>query len=317
MKKTICGILMALTALTFLGMVTAEMLRRPAPAAPAEPETTAEAMAETVSVPSAAPEAPADRETGKPEIYALFGVDAEDGEAGRSDCILLLSLNGDTLRMCSLARDTLVTIPGTGEETKLGHAYAYGGPDLALETIRENFGVDVRRYAAVNFSQMPRLIELVGGVEVPLSQAEWEALSLDAPYLGYSNLDGSAALRYCRLRAIDSDDQRTARQRTVVRSMLASIRKLPKSRLPALALEGIRLTRTNLGPGEVLRLGRQALAGGSALRVESLAIPGDSVSAWGGIRPDGAWYYVYDLSRAGEALEEFFSGGGGSAAPAA
>ena len=245
-----------------------------------------------------------------PEIYALFGVDTRDGDTGRSDCVLLLSFAEDsgTIRMCSIARDTMVTIPGEGTKTKLGHAYALGGPELALATLNENFGLHVTRYATVNFSQMEELVDLMGGVEVPLTQAEWRYLGLEEPYLGEKRLDGADALSYCRIRSIDSDDARTARQRKLIAAMLEQVREMPRSQLPELLGQGVRLCRTNIGLGELLHLGKAVASARQELDTVSMALPGEAVSAWSGIREDGLWYYVYDLTRASEVMGDFFAG---------
>lgn len=265
-------------------------------------QETAETMAGTVQQ-SAALEEP-------PEIYALFGVDTREGDAGRSDCILLLSFAEDTgtVRMCSIARDTMVTLPGEGTQTKLGHAYALGGPEKAMETINENFGLNVTRYTTVNFSQMAQLVDLLGGVEVPLTQKEWDYMGLGDPYLGTKHLDGEEALCYCRIRSIDSDDMRTARQRRLIAAMLEKVRQVPRSQLPELLSECISLCRTNIGLGELLHLGKEVLAARDHISTVSMALPGDAVSAWGGIKEDGVWYYVYDLDRAAEVMGTFFSG---------
>lgn len=99
-----------------------------------------------------------------PQLYAIFGIDQQEGDAGRSDCIILASLSSEgTLKLCSIARDTLVTLPESGEETKLCHAYAIGGPALALKTINESFGLNVQNYVSVNFSQMAEMVDLLGG----------------------------------------------------------------------------------------------------------------------------------------------------------
>ena len=255
--------------------------------------------------------------TEPPEVYVLFGVDTAEGDEGRSDCILLASLEGDTVRMCSIARDTMVTIPGTGEETKLGHAYAYGGPDLAMAAIRENFGLDIKHYATVNYSQLPEIVDMLGGAEVPLTQEEWDYLGLGRTYLGQKRLTGEEALRYCRIRALDNDDMRTARQRNLVSSMLTAVQRCSKARLPALVMTGLEMCRTNVELPQALRLGWDIFTRRGNLRTESISIPGETVSAWGGIREDGIWYYVYDLGRASEVMREFFYGESAQAVSAA
>lgn len=245
-----------------------------------------------------------------PEIFAIFGVDADEGDDGRSDCILLMSFEKEsgTLRMCSIARDTMVTIPGEGVKTKLGHAYSMGGPEKAMETLNENFDLNIQHYVSVNFSQMADIVELMGGVEVQLSQAEWNYMGLGEPYLGVKKLDGPQALKYCRIRSIDSDDVRTGRQRTLIASMLGHLQDVPRARLPELLADGIKMCRTNIGFGELLRLGKTVLSVKNGVETVSMALPGDSVNAWGGIREDGIWYYVYDLHQAADVMGEFFFG---------
>ncbi len=256
-----------------------------------------------------------EQETEAPErIFAIFGIDQTQGDAGRSDCILLASMDDSGLvRMCSIARDTLVTIPGTGEETKLGHAYAMGGPELALETLNKNFDLDLEDYVSVNFTGMQELVDLMGGVELKLTEAEWKYLGLPEPYLGIRRLQGADALRYSRIRAIDSDDVRTGRQRNVIMAMLKALRSMPRTALPELVVEGINMCRTNVDILTIMDLAKDVLNHGSDLEAVSMSLPGDSVTAWGGKRPDGVWYYVYDLNQAAGKIHEFFCGGEGNA----
>lgn len=245
-----------------------------------------------------------------PEVFAIFGVDADEGDDGRSDCILLMSFEQEsgTLRMCSIARDTMVTIPGEGKRTKLGHAYSIGGPEKAMETLNENFDLNIQHYVSVNFSQMAEIVDLMGGVELELTQAEWNYMGLGEPYLGVMRLNGEKALQYCRIRSIDSDDVRTGRQRALITSMLGHLRDVPRARLPELLADGIKMCRTNIRFGELLRLGKTVLSVRDGVETVSMALPGDSVNAWGGIREDGVWYYVYDLHQAADVVSEFFFG---------
>ena len=323
MKRAILALAMGLTVLALAAALTSERAftnRRMAQTMIQTPETQQTNTAEPSASPSAAAVPKASRQpeqTSKteqtsggrePEIYAVFGVDTEEGDSGRSDCILLASLDGQTLRLCSLARDTLVTLGDQSQETKLGHAYAYGGPEEALDTINHSFGLNVTRYAAVNFSQMPQLVDLLGGVEVQLSREEWSYMDLSGPYLGRTSLDGQESLNYCRLRALDSDDMRMLRQRKVAAAMVSALKDVKLSQLPALAASGLKLCRTNLTMPEMVALGTHLLEAGDRLTVETLSIPGNTVDAWGGLREDGVWYYVYDLEEASTALQSFFSG---------
>ncbi len=296
MKKKILGVLMLAVVLLFGLQISMEQLFDE------RLELMTQTMAESESL---------EVKTETPHVFAIFGIDQTEGDAGRSDCILLASLGGDgTLKLCSIARDTLVTIPGTGEDTKLGHAYALGGPELALETLNDNFDLSLEDYVSVNFSQMEELVDLLGGVEVQLTEAEWKYLDLPKPYLGVRRLNGEEALRYSRIRAIDSDDVRTSRQRKLVMAMLEEVKSVPRADMPELVLEGLKLCKTNVDILTLMSLGKEVLSLRGEVEAVSMALPGDTVTAWGGTRKDGVWYYVYDLHRAAQEIDVFFYGTG-------
>ena len=84
---------------------------------------------------------------------ALFGLDSrEDGNTGRSDVVMVLSVDRrhHALKLTSILRDSEVSIEGYGYD-KITHAYAYGGPELAIKTLNQNFNLDIRNYVTVNF----------------------------------------------------------------------------------------------------------------------------------------------------------------------
>ena len=98
---------------------------------------------------------------------AVFGVDSRNGEnTGNSDAIMIVSIDGNRgkVKMVSIARDTYVNLPQYGK-TKITHAYSYGGPELAIATLNENFGMDITDYITVNFEQLAEIIEEMGGIE--------------------------------------------------------------------------------------------------------------------------------------------------------
>ena len=241
------------------------------------------------------------------ELFVIFGIDQKEGDAGRSDCVLLASLEeSGKLRLCSIARDTLVTLPDTGEETKLGHAYALGGPELAIRTLNENFGLEVEQYVSVNFSQLSQIVDLLGGVELQLSEEEWRYLELGKKYLGVQRLSGAQALSYSRIRSIDNDVMRMERHRKLVLAMIRTLGNVEMTRFPELVVEGMSCCRTNVDILTAMRWGKVLLKNAGNLEPESICLPGNAVTAWGGIRPDGVWYYVYDLDKASEEIRDFF-----------
>lgn len=208
----------------------------------------------------------------------LIGNDSrENGEDGRSDAMILLSINDRTRKiyMTSILRDIYVDIPGH-DGNRLNAAYAYGGAELLLETVEQNFEIDVNRYVQVNFEAFAGLVDAVGGVELTLTGEELAYVNgylveynmltkrpegtdyVDVNSPGEVHLNGAQALAYSRIRYIGTDFGRTKRQRDV---LTAVIKKLPAALIenPEELTEGIlpNLT-TNLTKSECFLLSLQA-----------------------------------------------------------
>lgn len=205
----------------------------------------------------------------------LIGCDSREqsDDEGRSDAMILMSISNKThsVQMTSLLRDMYVDIPGH-DGNRLNAAYAFGGPELLMETISQNLDIKVDRYVVVNFWAFANLVDAVGGVKLELSndEVQWvnaylneynllQGLSIDNDYLdpslsGEILLDGPQALAYSRNRYIGTDFGRTERQRKV---LSAIIKKLPKGILtnPKGLVDGLfpNLT-TNLSRGEFIYL---------------------------------------------------------------
>ena len=173
----------------------------------------------------------------------LIGNDSRGDDRGRSDSMILLSINSNTnkINLVSLMRDTYVDIPGHGYD-RLNAAYSYGGPELLMDTIEENFYIDVDDYVSINFTSFAGLVDAVGGVEVEVNEDEADAINvlLDSPegvslfgepkdsdYLngaGTYKLSGKQALSYARLRKVgNADFERTERQRTVLTGIMKNM----------------------------------------------------------------------------------------------
>lgn len=196
-------------------------------------------------------------ENGVTNILLIGNDSRTNGEDGRSDAMILVSIS-DTqkkIHMTSLLRDMYVEIPGY-KGNRLNAAYAYGGPELLMETIELNFGIEVNRYVLVNFQAFANLIDAVGGVELEVTGEEVELINaylveynmleerpLDTDYLdtsisGKILLNGPQALAFSRNRYIGNDFGRTERQRKILE---AAIKKLPEAAIsnPKELMEGI------------------------------------------------------------------------------
>lgn len=147
----------------------------------------------------------------------LLGVDERSGDKGRSDTMIVLSLNPktDSMLMLSIPRDTYVNIPGRGMD-KINHAYAFGGVDLSVQTVEEAFDIPIHVYGRVNMEGFEQGIDALGGVTV---NNEF-AFSQDGTTFneGQIYLDGDDALKYIRMRKQDprGDFGRNERQRQVI-----------------------------------------------------------------------------------------------------
>lgn len=217
------------------------------------------------------------KEDGVTNILLIGNDSRENGEDGRSDAMILLSISSKTKKiyMTSLLRDMYVDIPGH-KGNRLNAAYSYGGAELLMETIEQNFDIHISRYILVNFEAFANLVDAVGGVDLELSSKEVEYVNgylveynmlLGRPegtdYFadtsgGMVHLNGPQALAYCRNRYIGTDFGRTERQRKV---LMEVIHNLPKGMLtnPTGLIDGLmpNLT-TNLTQAECYQLSLMA-----------------------------------------------------------
>lgn len=147
----------------------------------------------------------------------LLGVDERPGDGGRSDTMILLSLNPhtDSMIMMSIPRDTYVNIPGYGMD-KINHAYAFGGVALSVQTVEEAFDLPVHLYARVNMEGFQQGIDAIGGVTINNTQSFSQGGSTFSE--GAIQLNGEQALDYIRMRKEDprGDMGRNDRQRAVI-----------------------------------------------------------------------------------------------------
>lgn len=244
---------------------------------------------------------------------ALFGVDSRtDKNEGRSDAIMIVSLDYEhnKVKLTSIARDTYCNIPGRDAGTKINHAYAYGGAELAIKTLNTIFDLDIQDYVTVNFNQMAAVIDAVGGVSVPVSEAERVHANM---YLqqGVSPitesgdsvlLTGGQAVAYSRIRKLDSDNMRTQRQRQVLNALFEKAKSLSVLQYPEFARKLLPMVETSLDYGNIMGM-TGILASKPAM--EQLAFPNEHSNAKGGTHSDGVWYYDYDLEVSKEQLHKF------------
>ena len=211
---------------------------------------------------------------------ALFGIDTGDGVVGRSDSIMIATIDTThkKLKLTSIMRDSYVEIDGHGND-KINHAYAFGGPQLAIKTLNENFDLNIEDFAAVNFKTLPKIIDKVGGIELDIESEELKYINgyirdinkkngtnvSEITTTGLQHVNGTQALAYCRIRYTSGGDyRRTERQREVLTEIFKKVEAMPATSYPSLLSDILPMVNTSLGYNEILNLGMDVLKLGDA-----------------------------------------------------
>lgn len=253
----------------------------------------------------------------------LIGTDATtEEETGRSDAMVLLRLDAEAgeIRLISFLRDLYVRIPGHGRN-RLNAAYVFGGAELLMDTLEENFGVRADAWAEVDFSRLVKVIDRIGGVEAEVSEAERRQLNgILAHYnrdvgdgekdgllkqTGLVTLTGKQALCYSRIRKIDGDFQRTSRQREVIEGAFRKVTALDAWSLMVLAVENLDAVKTNLSAWEIIRLIPMALRARNA-SFASMTVPMEG--AWQDKKVNGMQVLSVDEAAVRAAVRTFLAG---------
>lgn len=212
------------------------------------------------------------------ENILILGLDRRvPGEAARSDTIMVATIDNlnDSIKLTSIMRDVLVSIPGR-RDNKLNTAYALGGAKLAIETVNENFNLNISRFVVLDFIAFENAIDAIGGISIELSNAEVRAVNrniddrakIDKTNLsryhisgaGLHSLNGKQALAYARIRDIgNSDFDRVERQQIVLTKLFDKITNLNPLRFPALVSSVLPHMTTNISPVEILSFGTTVL----------------------------------------------------------
>lgn len=254
----------------------------------------------------------------------LVGLDARPGETkSRSDTIVILTIDGNKneIRMTSLLRDLYVSIPGRSNN-RINTAWVYGGFELLRETIRENFGLEVDEYVAVDMSLLVDLIDQIGGLTLTVeSTKQMAAINgvIDAynyqfrlptndgllTGLGEQQMSGKQVQAYARYRKIDSDFKRTERQREVLTKIFEKLQTKSLVELSRLAAYAMDRVQTNLTLSDVISL-IPVMYNMKDASIEQLSLPYEG--EYQSKTVSGMAVLVPDLSAAQSRLEAFING---------
>ncbi len=251
----------------------------------------------------------------------LVGVDSRNNDfVGLSDTNVILSINDKTktVKMISILRDTWVSIPGRDKDgdgqddiCKFNTAYAYGRHTLQHKTIAQNFRLDIDDYIGVNFQVLPVLIDAMGGLDISVTAKEMTQIpangcfvSINAPdNSGFSpltgapgvyHLNGFQAMEYARIRKIDSDFQRTARQRKVLTLLIEKAKKMSYTQLIDVVYKAASRVDTNMSTDEFLDIAINSLTYATYTVENEYHIPEDGMYKYTSLPGKGSGILLTD-----------------------
>ncbi|QPS98898.1 LCP family protein [Staphylococcus equorum] len=232
---------------------------------------------------------------GDPFTVALFGVDSDakrDAEGGgqRSDTVMVLSINPQkkTTEIVSIPRDTQAEIVGKGTTEKINHAYAYGGPDMAVKSVENLLNVPIDHYATIDMDGMQDMIDTVGGINVT-SNASFS-------YDGYqfsegvqSHMDGEEAMAFIRSRKEEGaggDFGRQERQQLVIQGLANKLTSISSvTHFNSLMNHVKDNVKTDLTVGELNKIR-------SNYNDANEQVNRHQLDGQGGIQDDGLYYFI-------------------------
>lgn len=212
----------------------------------------------------------------EPFSVLMLGVDEREGDRGRSDTMIVLTVNPtlQSVKMLSIPRDTRTEIIGRGTEDKINHAYAFGGVKMSMDTVENFLDIPIDFYLQVNMEGFEDIVDAVGGVTVD-NDLDFTIEGVHFPKREIT-LDGEKALLYTRMRYEDprGDFGRQLRQRQIIEAVIkegASLSSLTNYKNIFNALgENI---RTNLTFNEMIDI--QKNYKDAAKEMEQLTITGE------------------------------------------
>lgn len=213
-------------------------------------------------------------------MVACFGVDSREkggemnvGKGANADVNMICSvdLESGEIKLVSVFRDTYLNISSKNSYNKINAAYAIGGPEQAVAALNKNLDLNITQYATFNWKAVADAINILGGVDIELSENERSWInayitetvketgigSHQIQKAGLVHMDGVQAVAYGRIRYGDTDYARTERQRIVLQAAFdkvktadwATVNNIIQTVMPQLA--------TNIDMADLIPLARQ------------------------------------------------------------
>lgn len=230
-----------------------------------------------------------------PFSVLLMGVDTRGQERGRSDTLIytVVRPNDGRVLMLSIPRDTYADIVGKDFRDKITHAYAYGGPEMALNSVEKLLDARIDHYASINFQGFVQVVDTLGGIPLPITEdivnkgQDHEKFTIQG---GQSSYDGKDALNFVRYREDAGDDvSRTERNRQFIEALIHKASSLQQwTKIPeVLGIIGDNF-RTDILPSDLTDLAKRFLQ--TDHRIVSYTLHGEGKR----MGENNLWYYVAD-----------------------
>lgn len=230
---------------------------------------------------------PVTLEKQQPFSVLMMGVDEREGDRGRSDTLIVLTVNPNTktTKMLSIPRDTRTEIIGKGIEDKINHAYAFGGVEMSMDTVENFLDIPLDYYMQINMESFQDIVDAVGGVKVK-NDLDFTYEGVHFPQ-GEILLNGDKTLKYSRMRYEDprGDFGRQSRQRQIIQGVInkgASLTSLTKFNEIFEALG--KNVKTNMKFDEMVYIQKNYKTAGKS--IQQMEVSGS------GTKIDGVYYYL-------------------------
>lgn len=203
--------------------------------------------------------------------------DLEDYEGSRTDAIIIASIKEETgeVYLTSIYRDTFLKLGDTETYDKITHAFAYGGPQMAMQTVNQALDLNIKKYVLFNFQTVSDAVDMVGGINLNIKDYEIEELNRvnretikvikyadksEVTASGKQMINGAQAVSYGRMRSGVGDDfKRTDRMRTVVKVLINKVKGEKLSTIDKMTNKILPEIETNLSNGDIFALAKYLL----------------------------------------------------------
>ncbi len=250
----------------------------------------------------------------------LIGSDASSTQPGRAnvmdkgntDVMMLVSVNPTkkTIKIASFMRDSYTYMDQFDRYAKLNAACANGGPGYLVETIENDYKIEIDGYVMVDFDSFIQVIDVLGGINVDVPDYVANHLSRDKNYPPFprgknAHLDGEEALRFSRVRHSDAngDISRVARQRQVINALIGKCKSASLSQINAVADVVLANVRTNISQKAILGYAGKAVTEGWAnFTITEITMPTPD-ARYGYNSRSTAWIWVVDYPLCAQKLQ--------------